>query len=125
MPGREPPTSYASVSLSSKAGQDQVETVGVGGMELSLWFCCPRMPFISHRHSPQGWSPSEVFCTLSLSLISMAEGSLPRALAQLSCAIPARCRVSLPDTPAWLGCPVPTDGGGSWAFLDTYNLRLY
>lgn len=39
-----PPTRYASVSLSSKASQAQVLTAGVGGIELSLWLCCPRMP---------------------------------------------------------------------------------
>lgn len=90
---------------------------------LSLWLRCARMPFISRRHSPRGGSPSEVLCALSLCLISVAGGSLPRALAQ--CTIPASRCVLLLDTPAWPGHPVPTDGGGSWASMDASDLPLY
>lgn len=101
----EPPTSQASVSLSSKVDQGQVETSGLVGWSCP---CGSVMPFTSHRHLPWGWSPSEVFCALSLSLISVAGGSLPRALAQLMCTILANCCV--PCWRAGWGIPCPQMG---------------
>lgn len=44
--------------------------------------------------------------------------------AQLHCPGQPLCPPLLPDSRPWLGCPVPTDGGGSRASMDASNASL-